>query len=132
MSKVLITEECGPYQCRANDLATQRDAFKSDAKALRIELDQVKADLAAAREDVARMDWLEKTVKEWLYHADISIQSDNEDGVWVTRLYRERQGKQGLAFDSSEAKTETVRAAIDAARAATVRKGLKAKEANHA
>ena len=46
MSKVLIADECGPYQCRANDLATQRDAFKSDVAALHAQLDQAKTALA--------------------------------------------------------------------------------------
>lgn len=49
MSNILLTEECGPYECRANDLMTQRDAFKSEAKALQIQLDQARAELAAAK-----------------------------------------------------------------------------------
>lgn len=68
MSKVVVMEECGPYQCRANDLATQRDAFKSEAAALRIELDKAKADLAAA---LKALDAVDSTLSECRYSFEV-------------------------------------------------------------
>ncbi len=74
--------------------------------------------LAEARKDTERLDWLEKQLDEWRYHADFAIQSDEEDGVWFARITRHHCGTlpQGIAYD--DGKAETVRAAIDAALAA--------------
>ncbi len=51
---------------------------------------------------------------QYQYHEDISIMTDEEDGVWVARLYRHEQGFQAIPLDTNNTRTETVREAIDA------------------
>lgn len=66
--------------------------------------------------DTQRLDWLEKQVKKHLYYSDIAIQSDEEDGVWFSQIYRRDCGElKGMSFDPTDSKTQTVREAIDAA-----------------
>jgi hypothetical protein len=101
------------WQERENEALTLRAANADFARSF----SELQDELAAAQQDKARLDWLEREVAEHRYHADFAIQQDEEDGVWFTRLTRHVSGElpQGLAYD--DGKQETVRAALDAARA---------------
>lgn len=91
------------------------DKTKAYSDALEAENAELRAKLAEAEKDTARLDKLEQWLQEHLYHHDLSIQSDVEDGVWVTKLWRYDCGElRGAALDVNHTKTETVRAAIDA------------------
>ena len=77
--------------------------------------DHLADEIEELRKDRARLSWLEGWLKENQYHYDLMLQSDFEDGVWFARFYRLEQGRIGLAIDRCEAKSNTVREAIDAA-----------------
>jgi hypothetical protein len=77
---------------------------------------ELEAENAELRKDKARLDWLGALVIEDQYDFDIAIQSDHEDGVWVSRIWRRNSGNlRGVALDGDADKTEDIRAAIDAA-----------------
>ncbi len=68
-----------------------------------------------AVEDRERIAKLEAWLADNLYHYDLAIQSDEEDGVWFAKLWRYECGElRGSPLDDSIDKPETIRAALDA------------------
>lgn len=84
-------------------------------------IDAIVAEIKRLRagEDTRLLDGFQKLFEKYRYREDISLMSDEEDGVWFARLYRHEQGITGaVSLDHSEDKAENVRAALRAAIAA--------------
>jgi hypothetical protein len=69
--------------------------------------------------DTVLLDFLERWLQDNLYHFDLAIQSDEEDGIWFTQIWRYESGVlHGVALDTDATPKTTIRAAIAAMKSA--------------